>query len=114
MVVLILDARVRRHLHVCLGSDLDDVGEEITALKGQVLNYKVHLVVGVFDTRDWDIADLLNHSGNDDSADIFPQLQSIPLVPWALREIYTHPSFPHDIPILAQEQVLDETCPLVE
>ena len=57
-----------------LGGDLDNVGEKITALKCQVLNYKVHLVVGVFDTRDWDTANLLNHSGDDDLADIFPQL----------------------------------------
>ena len=88
VVILVLDGRVGGHLHVRLSSDFDDIGEEIAALERQVFDHKIHLVVGVFDTRNGDVANLLNESWNDDLTDIFPQLRDRQYLVKNAKKIY--------------------------
>jgi len=58
---------------VCLEGN--DVGEEISALKGKVLDDKVKGIVGVLDARDGDISNLFNDLRQDNLADVVPELR---------------------------------------
>ena len=68
------DRVVRAELHVVMGLDGDDVREEVATLKREVLNDEVERVVGVLDTRDGDVSNLLNEGRHDNAADIVPEL----------------------------------------
>lgn len=74
MMVLILDRIVRRELGEVVRLKLDNVGEEVAALQGEVLNDEVQRIVTVLDTGNRDVADLLDEGGEDDFTDVTPEL----------------------------------------
>lgn len=55
-----------------LSGNFDDIGEEVPSLESEVLNDEIKLFVGVFNTRNWNVANLLNERRDDHLADIFP------------------------------------------
>jgi hypothetical protein len=57
-----------------VGLDSDDVREQVAALEGEVLDDEVERVIGVLDTRDGNISDLLNESRHNDATDVVPEL----------------------------------------
>ena len=58
VMVVVGDGVVRRELDKVVGLELDDVGEEVAALEGEVLHDEVERVVGVLDARNRDVANL--------------------------------------------------------
>lgn len=75
MMVLVLDCRIGRHLHVRLRSDLNNIREEVPSLEGEVLDNKIELFVGIFDARNGDVANFLDNGRNDDATDVMPELR---------------------------------------
>lgn len=60
---------------VVLVSQLKDVGSKIVTLKNKVLDDGVELVIGVLDTRDRDVGNVLKDSGKDDISQIADQMR---------------------------------------
>lgn len=58
VVLLVLDGLVGRELEEVVRLERDDVREEVPAGERQVLDDEVHLIVGVLDARNGDVADL--------------------------------------------------------
>lgn len=58
-----------------LCGNLDNVGEEIAALERQIFDYEIHFIVGIFDARNGDVANLFDESRDNNVTDILPQLQ---------------------------------------
>jgi len=58
VAVVVGDGVIRRKLDIIVRLQLEDVGEEVTALQGEVLDDEVEGVVAVFDVRNGDVADL--------------------------------------------------------
>ena len=95
MVTLVGDGVVRRELEEVVGLERDDVGEEVLALEGEVLDDEVEHVIGILDTGDGDVPDLLDEGGEDDGPDVGPELR-----------------LEGKVAIGVEEEVLGETLPV--
>ena len=58
MVMLVRNGVIWGKLDEVVRLHGDDVGEDVAALEREVLNDEVELIVGVFDARDGDVANL--------------------------------------------------------
>lgn len=63
---------VGRKLEVVASLDLEEVGEKVGSLQGEVLDDEVDLLGGVLGAGDGNVADLLEKGGEDDGADVLP------------------------------------------
>lgn len=68
------DTLVRRELEVVVGLELDDVGEKVGSLEDEVLDDEVDLLVGVLDSRDGDVSDLVDDRGENLVLQVFPEV----------------------------------------
>ena len=68
-----LDAVIRAEFRVVVDVHGDDVGEDILTREREVLEDEVDLLVGVFDARDRNVAQLLDEARDDLLTDIRPQ-----------------------------------------
>jgi hypothetical protein len=57
---------------VCLA--LNDVGEEISALQGEILNDEIKGFVRILDARDGDVSNFFDQGGKNDFTDVFPKV----------------------------------------
>jgi len=75
VAVVVGDGIKRRKLDIIVRLQLDDAGEEVTALQGEVLDDEVERVVAVFDVRNGDVADLVDQGRKNNLVDIIPQVR---------------------------------------
>ena len=62
MVMLVLDSRIWREFEVVMRFDTDDVGEEVASGQREILDDEIERIIGVFDARDGNIADLRTYA----------------------------------------------------
>ena len=79
-----------------MGFHADHVGEEVPPGKGEVLDDQVERLVCVLDARDGDVSNLVDDAGQDDLANVQPELR---------LELETA--------LAIEEKVLRETCPIL-
>lgn len=65
---------VLRHFEVVTSVDLEDVGHQVLALHREVLDHEVDHLVGVLDTGDGDVSDVLEQLRKDRVADVRPEV----------------------------------------
>jgi hypothetical protein len=71
---LVVDNTVRRESEVVPGRHGDDIGEQVLAREGEVLDDEVESIVGVLDAGDGDVTDLADDGRQDNLADVVPKM----------------------------------------